>query len=386
MPLLVVGVAAVIVFGTLYPFAFACPPGAPSADLFAPMTPLLDRKGDIVANLVLFVPLGLAVAGALHRRSAALRLAAAVALGVALSFAVEMAQTCVVHRSASWRDIALNAISVAAGAILALVAGRAIARGLRAGKVVDLSALLLLALYALWRLAPFVPTIDWQKWKNALKPLREWHAVTPLELASYAIVWVVFARLVRASVPSRPVLATFLLMGCYFAGRLVIQGRAIGPADLAGAAIGFVVAAAFVRPVKARDAVLAVLMLGAIVQAALEPYTPAVPPNPFLWIPFQGFLKGSLYVNVQSMAGKLFLYAGMVWLLVRAGMKPLWAGLLTAAPLAVLEAVQVHLDRRVAEVTDPILALLSAGVLAILDRRQRRAAPGGGPVVWPRYT
>ena len=49
-----------------------------------------------------------------------------------------------------------------------------------------------------------------------------------------------------------------------------------------------------------------------IVAGGLAPFAARTHPVPFLWVPFQGFLGGSMYVNVQSALEKSFLYGALV--------------------------------------------------------------------------
>lgn len=369
MGVLVLGVIAAIAYGTLYPFQLHCP-GSFSAAIahFQPAWPFASGRGDIVANLVLYVPLGLAVIAWQAGRSAAWRVGLALAIGVGLSFSLELVQTCERARVASWSDVGLNTIGALVGAIGGVVVGRRLVPAMPALGRGDIGAALLLALFAAWRLAPYVPTIDWQKWKDALKPIVQWPLPPPLLVLRYAALWLVMARLVQAVlVLRRPALFFFLLFATYLGLRVLIVDLVILPAELLGIAIALAVTLAFGQRIPAPA--LAALLAVAILYQGLNPWRLALPAKSFCWIPFCGFLQGSLLINAISVAEKLFLYGSLVWLLVRGGFGHRVAGILTAVPLLVLEVAQTYLPGRVAEITDPLLALGAAEALRLIDRR-----------------
>jgi VanZ family protein len=88
----------------------------------------------------------------------------------------------------------------------------------------------------------------------------------------------------------------------------------------------------------------------------------------FTWIPFGGFLGDDWQAGIQVFLEKAFYYGTAIWLLRAAGTRLWQAAALVAAVLAGIEAAQIHLPGRIAEVTDPILAVLLAAGLAILSR------------------
>ena len=63
-------------------------------------------------------------------------------------------------------------------------------------------------------------------------------------------------------------------------------------------------------------------------------------------------------------------YGSTIWLLRTLGWRLTTAAVAVALLLAAIEVVQIHLPGRVAEITDPVLALILAATLGLLDRRQ----------------
>jgi len=84
---------------------------------------------DVLGNVLLFAPLGLAVAGALGSRGPAARLAGAAGVGLLLSVAIEAIQLLVPGRATDVDDVIFNGLGALSGAALLLVAERLVRSG-----------------------------------------------------------------------------------------------------------------------------------------------------------------------------------------------------------------------------------------------------------------
>src|SRR5690606_6412689 len=109
-------------------------------------------------------------------------------------------------------DLACNSTGAVLGAIAALLTGN---RGqVRFGTLnVQPMPLFLAAAWLGYRLFPFVPTIDWQAFKDALKPLLLEPSVGGMELFRYTVSWLIFGRMLAALVPTRHTGALLMLVG-----------------------------------------------------------------------------------------------------------------------------------------------------------------------------
>jgi VanZ family protein len=67
---------------------------------------------------------------------------------------------------------------------------------------------------------------------------------------------------------------------------------------------------------------------------------------------------------------KCFWYGSAVWLLRLAGWRLARAAVAVALLLGTIEVVQIHLPGRVAEITDPLLALILAVILGLSESKQ----------------
>jgi hypothetical protein len=141
------------------------------------------------------------------------------------------------------------------------------------------------------------------------------------------------------------------------------------PADFIGAALG-IAAFHYLGGGKKADRAAAAAMLIALTLNGLAPFHFQARTQEFSWIPFIGFLRSDWQFAIQILLRKLFEYGAAIWLLRRAGVRLLYATCLTTAVLAGIEAAQTFLPQHVAEVTDPLLAILLGFALAVLDRQE----------------
>ena len=80
---------------------------------------------DFLGNIVVFVPLGAAIAFALTGKSRKIRLSASTAIGAALSAMIELTQLTIPSRVSGFDDWLLNTVGVLIGAVIAVIINRA---------------------------------------------------------------------------------------------------------------------------------------------------------------------------------------------------------------------------------------------------------------------
>lgn len=117
-----VAAVGLILFGTLFPFRLETGGVVPDvAAHFAASLGRMPRAGDVIANLLLYLPFGFFGARALPRGLSPRRrwLAVSVA-GFALSFMVESLQTFIAFRVTNAYDVLWNTVSAGVGGALAL--------------------------------------------------------------------------------------------------------------------------------------------------------------------------------------------------------------------------------------------------------------------------
>jgi hypothetical protein len=101
----------------------------------------------------------------------------------------------------------------------------------------------------------------------------------------------------------------------------------------------------------------------------LDPFHFADTAGPFYWIPFNAFLEATRDSAIRVTSGKFFLYGATVWMVREAGVSLGIAASGVGGLLIAGECAQRYLPGRVAESTDPILAVMAACVIVWLKDR-----------------
>lgn len=358
----------VLLSASLYPFNF-------SAQLWHSHFAALqfDRsllghstRGDLLSNLLAYLPFGLLAALLLERLPGWLRLALATLGGASLSFTVETLQLGIAMRFASATDFLANSMATAAGAAAALVYARAPRRGIRArlrpltdGPVVPL----LLAVWVAAQAAPFMPRLRPSRIIAVLANFPQWGLLDGGLLRGVASL-VVLSALIRALVRPELLWGTFVLavLGSWLAGILFLQhGLTVGDC------LAFLLVLPLVAWLRTQDAnsahrVLFWLVTGLLLAGALLPwdFSPVMRPVQLVF-----FSDANGYENIAS---RIFLLIGALWL--GAGSRlGLWRTAVVMLAVTLLtELARSFSASRAPDPTD--LLLLLSGVLLLYAARR----------------
>ena len=320
------------------------------------------------------MPLGLCLLLSWPPRWGALtRLFWTVLIGSMLSCAVEMLQVHAPSRVSSLTDLLVNATGTLAGGLIALtylgIGSTIRIPGIAPGRPEPVPLGILL-LWLGFRLAPFVPTFDLQKYKDAFEPLFVEPRFGVLDTYRYMVGWLVVGYAVRCLWRREYAIRAFVaIVFIVLVGRIVIVGKVLVAPEVLALLLCIPVAAVLVAmPDRRRAGLLALLLASVIVLQGLKPFEVLTPPHSFSWVPFMNSLSDSLEVNYSVLLEKCFWYFSLVWLLTRQGMGIALATMLTAVLLTLIEVAQLWLPERSAEITDPLLALAAGILLALLSR------------------
>jgi len=377
---LAAAVAILIVYGSLYPFVFH-DAGLLTADVshfLASWRQPPESRGDILANLLLYIPLGLTATLAFGRSrtlGAVLGVVLAILAGCALSLSIELAQFYDIGRVSAFSDFALNAVGVVAGVAIALTAGARLVRASwPAGSEPAFARLLLLAWLG-WRLYPYVPTLELHKYWRGLEPVLFAQNVQAYDVFRYGALWLSAIFLFRTGV-RRGVSLLLLAMLAFFAAKASIIGQVISLPELLGAGLAVLLSPLVLgRFARIGVPVTAVLLMVILVLTRVLPWQFTAAPKPFQWIPFFGFLHGSQQVDAISFAQKFYLYGVVLLLLVRSGVRLRFAIALECAILFATSLLQTFMVGRSAEISDAMLALI-LGLIYAFVRRQSHGETG----------
>jgi glycopeptide antibiotics resistance protein len=222
-------VVALIVYGSLYPWRFEAREldGNPLWILANAWAGSFNRylPRDLLVNVALYAPLGmtgrLAFGGYLRP----------IAIGVALSAALEMLQLFVPGRNTSAMDVLTNAAGTALGVALAPALERGASR-YRTEAPADSGALALLACWITYLLFPFFP-VGWYVFRGKISALTHAPLFSLVPFASAAMAWLLAGRLLAAA-GVRPVWLAAVALAA--PAQLLIVDRRPAPSDLWGAA------------------------------------------------------------------------------------------------------------------------------------------------------
>lgn len=367
-----------IVYGSLYPLDITEPPPSAWRGFLGDWS-LYTSSGDVLGNIALFFPFGLAGTWSLSMRNAAIRDALVLALAFIFAFSLQLAQVWLPSRSAALVDVVWNLAGTGFGIVAAhLAVGRAGA-GMVAIPSARLVPLGLLILWLLAELSPLVPSLDLQKFKDALKPLilgPEFHF--PDITAHAAGVFTAGSAL--AMLTPHPSKWLFGLISLVLAGKLIVVHLTLDASLLIGLMVGYL--AWLLLPTshrKERFGLAFIVLFAAWAIVALTPFSP-VPGGSFNSIPFATMLKGSMEVNVRGVAQSLFIYTGLLWFaqMMVGRISGVMVGLILWACL--LELTQMLILGRTADITEPILILLIGWLLTVLQRQQKALFPPAQPL------
>ncbi len=362
-------VTALIVYGSLYPWDFhaAQQAGTPLVILLHSWPDRLDRflLMDIPINVMLYVPFGASGFLAFSRWRRA-RWALPVLLAAVLSASMEMLQLFDDHRVCSGLDLAMNVTGACLGALcssLWLRTGRSVAfRAEATGPA------MLLCCWLAAMLFPFMPDMSRThlrvKWAMFTGEPFAW----PGFLAS-AAEWAVAGRLLQVASGRKGWSPLYVLLFVLLPARFLIVHTEPHSASFAGAIAGGVLWLVLSH-YRSRDRVLLALVIASIVVTGLAPFYWSAKAQPFLWMPFVAMFRGEWERAFGTLLHKLFVYGSAVWLAVRIGMRWWQSALFVAALLLMLELAQLHMPAHIAEITDPLLAVLMALILSRADQKR----------------
>ncbi|HWU54370.1 MAG TPA: hypothetical protein VN175_02630, partial [Rhizomicrobium sp.] len=241
-------------------------------------------------------------------------------------------------------------------------------------------ARLLLLAWLGWRLYPYVPTLEIHKYWRSLKPVLFAQDVAAYSIFRYAALWLSVIFLFQTGV-RRSMGLLLLAVFMFFAAKASIINQVLSLPELLGAGLALLLAPLVLgRFPSVGIPFTAATLLLAVVLARVLPWQFTSTPKPFQWIPFFGFLHGSLQVDVISFAEKFCVSGTVILLLVRSGVRLWLATGLLCLILFATSLLQTRMLERSAEISDAVLALILGLIYAFLRRRYQEAPLQQGAV------
>ena len=370
MARLLLFVAGLIVYGSLFPFDFqATVVGGEALAALWPPEPLRMSRGDILANTLPFVPLGIVVAIIVGEARVGARTMVLALVGTwSLMVALQLAQILLPDRVAALSDAVWNGVGIGIGGVIGALCGH---RGLltQAQRDTVLSApTILLAMWLTFKLMPLVPALDLREIELSLWPLVGQPELKVLETATQCLGWLIVAYLWRRVCEHKHADRWLVLaIGLIFVAEVIVADNRLTASEVAGAGLAQLFWWGGLRKHSQPPAALAAALIAVLVLSGLAPFAPRTQPGSFLWLPLAGAMHGSAITGMTVTLSKAFLYGGLVWLLHESAMSWRRSAVLAAAILGAVEAAQFFFAGHLSEVTDPLLALILAAVFQGLD-------------------
>ncbi|WP_158288822.1 VanZ family protein [Rubrivivax albus] len=365
-------VAALILYGSWFPFHWIHP--HPDEALWALTNlDLWTSREDLLGNVVLFLPWGLAAAMAATARRG--RPWAWVLLGGAgLALLAQAGQFFEAHRDPRWADVVWNLV----GAGLGWAASGIVPR--RAGQ----------AGTAAWALLAGSAGAAWLPWWPSLDPARlQWHWARLTELGAWqgpeaammagltlvagcGAAWLLGGPTTSHGPGRTPVSAIVAAGLVVVLGQALVPGSRFSAGGVLGGLLGIGLALGLWRHPRATAVALGTLqVLGGLAPFDLQPQ----PVQALHWLPFEALLGGSMLGNAQALARDAWLWGCALWF-ARQGGWPLAPATAVCAALALaVEAVQCWMPSRTADVT-PALIVLGLGWGLAAWRAAHRSSRG----------
>jgi VanZ family protein len=366
-------VVGLIAYASLYPFDFHVSALLAALRGNGLQTVLTARSGfvDMVANVLFYMPLGIVWCSRRNTRSSvAILLLAYLLAGAALSTTFELLQFAVPGREPSIVDISLNAIGTLLGALAAIMLPGILPllRGwhwLRTPQP-DRTVYLILAGWLILKGAPFIPRLGLYKLWHSLHGLRagQWSAAGALESLGHWLIVLTALRLAMKRQYFWP--AARLMAGWTLLSLLLFRQHSFGLDDLLGAmpALGLIALLRRQRTEATFPALFRLTLL-VIVVAGLSPFEFSASDKHFVWLPFGGTLDSKVSAAPFALLAKVLLYGGCLWAGMRSGLSALNATTAVLLVTSFVEAAQLLIPGRVAEITDPLLVIALGVVLTI---------------------
>ena len=370
-PLLLAIFVALILYVSLYPFQFGAD-GPTAMEVLRELSWARASRGDMLNNVLLYVPLGFCIALTVEPRFGRLTgIAAGLVGGALLSITMEIMQGSIATRVPSLTDLSLNA----AGALAGAIGGSAWhALGVRmtphanpAGRSGAI-ALVVLVLWLIARLWPFVPDASLRQLKRAVRPL-----FTPeigwADLAAFFVGWLVVAQAVfHLARRQRSVDVFLIVIAVVLVGRTFTAGNTLEFAELAAIALLLPVLVLISRVEdRGRSALLAAALGTWLASVALLPALGGAR-DVAVELPALGEFLGRNAPPPAELAGRAFSYVALTWLLAGTGLFPHVAAGITVLLVVLLALMQAGAATPVYGWIDVVIAII-AGILVTRWRK-----------------
>lgn len=358
-----------IFYGSLYPFNFTpAPPGA-LARLFSNWQ-LFTSRGDLLGNIGLFVPWGIAGMLAVPNTRTLLKTGALTFLGgLTVALVAQIAQIWVSTRDAALADVFWNLVGIGLGAIPTRYLAQRFHKSPK-NTVAWTVPVVFLGGLVVSQWLPLIPSLDLQLVKDQFKSLITNPSVSIGTFAIQAGTAVLAGYLIGVLHGKR---SSVILLGLFVltltCGKFFLHGIRVDLSTPFGMATGTALWWILTKTpsTKVNTAVMLTL-ISAYTINALSPFNFQSEPTTVSWLPFSALLEGSMLANTRAMMSNLVLFGGLLYIGANSAARVIPLSFALAFWVLLLELLQTMLVGRTSDMTEPLLVLLVGYLLNAVQR------------------
>lgn len=363
-----------ITYGSLYPGNFSH--AAPDAfEQFFANTLWVTSIGDLLGNIALFLPLGINGGWVMYTRYRITHLLLWLAIGFVFALTLQILQIWLPTRSATLADVLWNMIGLLSGIgtgfiVRQFLSSHSLSRLslLKTGTIIPFVILLL---WISSELLPLVPSLDWQKFKDALKSLQETSFSFPyfwFHAASFITIGSILSLQIH-----KPAVWLISILLLVLAGKIIVVNQFLDLSTSTGLLAGCLASILLLQAnhhIRATTAFW--LLLSAWSLHALTPFS-FTSGGTFNLIPFTTMLEGSMLDNTTGLVRSLYIYSALLWLGSQTGGNFRGVAMALGFWSIIIELIQMGLLGRNADITEPLLIGLIAWGLSESKRLEYHA-------------
>lgn len=325
------------------------------------------RLSDLIANIVLFIPYGI-VSFLLSTKSYStkLKLLFYIIFGISFSVFLQIIQVYFPSRVVAFSDVLWNVFGIFIGIFISFIFRSKIYNIESKVGILYCSQVFLITFWIASNLIPFVPTLQVDLVRDNVKYLIE-SSIYINEVIFQTVAWIVclyFIFSIRKKISIFYLLVSFTLVA-----KLFVVDSQLTISMVGSSILSILLGSIFIRYVKInyQKELLSLLIILSLLINSLSPLYFNYELNEFSWIPFSGFLEGSMLLNAQSLCEKTFMYGSLVWLLALNSSKIKIASIFVSFLLFFIEILQIFIGNHTPEITDPIFVFLIAYMLHFIE-------------------
>ena len=350
----------VIIYGSLFPFNFQSFVWPEEGVRILLSTSFFgSRMGDLIGNIVLFIPFGFAGTILISRNNLSrLYILYLYLFGVILAVALQFLQTYLPSRVPALYDALWNYAGIFLGSMLARFMGRRFPNMIHAEDKLALLALLLS--WIAFLLTPFIFSFDMEILKDNISTHLDVNEHRITNILFYLGIWIAFKKLIDELLPNNKniLVSLELIVVITLIAKVFVYRDLIEPELLSGAILAIILIRSGLFKVISPYKVSAALLVPIMLYNSLYPFEFFDNPyKEFVWLPFGELFSDDILSTIRTVLYKTFAYGCIVWTLYKSFPNANWVSYFCVLYACLIEYLQHLTAFRVGGFTEPLMVL-----------------------------